>query len=623
MKSFKPFLLAAVSGFTISTLAGPMLPAVGQTAPSPSAEQITADEVTAEAAEGGTEPDAIAADETEPDTAETNDAAANSDTTAGDTIDGDTTNGDTTTDEADSPTAADSDPDSAQTDEADATDADGEPDAAAEADTPAANRLSETERIRRKLIIQADREYEAGNFAEAEALYRQAKDESWLLPRQFAMLPPAPFSDEALLSPAAAVYWREAQAGIANDRQSQAQVAFALLSTDYPAFIPGHLQYAAMLQSGDRPGEANAVLEQALTLYPDQTDLLLAQVDLLTAQEQWLEAAIASRQFVALNGDHPAAPAQATLAEENLKRFQRETRSDIQTGAIANLFTGILGYAFTGSIFGPFTAANSAILLLQGENAVGEQFSNRIQQQLPMLQSPEALGYVRHIGNRLSRATGRNDLNYEFFVILDPNLNAFALPGGKVFVNAGAILDTHSEAELAGLLAHELSHSVLSHGFQIAIRGNLSSSVAQYLPYGGLVNNVFLSGYSRQMERQADIVGTQILAASGYAADGLHNVMVTLNEQADGGPRAPAWISTHPNPEDRVTYLKNLVERGGYNRYSYEGVASHEEIQAIVTRELAAYEARQRADDSDSEPEAAEPEAVEPEEVQTNANMTP
>ncbi|WP_121971318.1 M48 family metallopeptidase [Leptolyngbya sp. BC1307] len=584
MKSFKPFLLAAVSGFTISTLAGPMLPAVGQTAPSPGAEQTSADEVTAAtSAEEDIKPDAIAGDEAEPDTVEPNDVEADDD----------------------------------------ATDTDGEPDAAAEANTPAAaNRLSETERIRRKLIIQADREYEAGNFAEAEALYRQAKDESWLLPRQFAMLPPVPFSDEALLSPAAAVYWREAQAGIANNRQSQAQVAFALLSAEYPAFIPGHLQYAAMLQSGDRPDEASAVLEQALTLYPDQTDLLLAQVNLLTAQEQWLEAAIASRQFVALNGDHPAAPAQATLAEENLKRFQRETRSEIQTGAIANLFTGILGYAFTGSIFGPFTAANSAILLLQGENAVGEQFSNRIQQQLPMLESPEALGYVRQIGNRLSRATGRNDLNYEFFVILDPNLNAFALPGGKVFVNAGAILDTHSEAELAGLLAHELSHSVLSHGFQIATRGNLSSSVAQYLPYGGLVNNVFLSGYSRQMERQADIVGTQILAASGYAADGLHNVMVTLNEQAEGGPRAPAWISTHPNPEDRVTYLKNLVERGGYNRYSYEGIASHEEIQAIVARELAAYEARQRADDSDSEPENAEPEAVEPEAVEPEEVQT-
>ncbi|MGC1306859.1 MAG: M48 family metalloprotease [Phormidesmis sp.] len=485
-------------------------------------------------------------------------------------------------------------------------------------ETEESPRLTEAQRIRRKLLIQGDRAYKAGKFAEAEALYRQAKDETWLLPRQFSRLPPEPFVDAELLPPAGRVYWREAQAGVANDRPSQALVALALISAEYPAFIPGHLQYAAVLQADDRTEEADAVLEQALTLYPDQTDLLLAQVESQMAQEQWLEAAIASRQFVALNPDHEAASAQAELAQENLQRFQSKTRSEIRNGAIANAFTGILGYAFTGSIFGPFTAANSAILLLQGENTIGNQYANQIQRQLPMLQSPEAVGYVRNMGSRLAAVTGRRDLDYEFFVILDPNLNAFALPGGKIFVNAGAILDTRSEAELAGLLAHELSHSVLSHGFQIATRGNLSSSIAQYLPYGGLINNVFLSGYSRSMERQADIVGTQILAAGGYAADGLHNVMVTLNEQAEDGPRAPAWISSHPNPEDRVTYLKTLVERGGYNRYAFEGVETHEEIQAIVARELAAHEAEQKGEEAEEEVEVQTEETEETEETQLN-----
>ncbi len=476
-----------------------------------------------------------------------------------------------------------------------------------------APRLTEAERTRRKLLIRGDAEYAAGNFAAARALYRQAKDENWLPFNRFGKLPPEPFSDERLLSPAGAVYWREAQAGMANERPSQTLVAFSLLSDQEPAFIPGHLKYAQMLEADGRADEANAVLEAALTQYPAQADLLSAQVDLLMSQAQWLEAVIASRQFVALNPDHPQAPTQAALAAENQARFQRETRGDLREGAIANAFTGILSYALTGSIFGPFTAANSAVMLLQGENNIGNQYANRIQQQLPMLEHPEALGYVRRIGNSLAATTGRSDLDYEFFVILDPTLNAFALPGGKVFVNAGAILDTNSEAELAGLLAHELSHSVLSHGFQIATRGNLSSSVAQHIPYGGLINNVFISGYSRGMERQADIVGTQILAAGGYAADGLYNVMVTLNEQSDG-PRAPAWISTHPNPEDRVTYLQSLVERGGYDRYVYEGVAAHEEIQAIVARELAAYEARQRVEVETDDPEAEE---VEAEETQT------
>ena len=461
--------------------------------------------------------------------------------------------------------------------------------------------LSEADRIRRKLIIQADAAYEAGNIAEAQRLYQEAKNQTWLLPHQFATLPPTPFSDEADLSPGAAVYWREAKAGIENDRPSQAATALELLSTEYPEFTPGVAQHARFLQDRGEEEDAIAVIEQALTLYPSNTDLLLAQVDLLMEQEQWIEATIASRQFVALNSNHTAAPEQRQLAEDNLERFQSETREEIRNGAIANVFTGVLGYALTGGIYGPLTAASSAIMLLQGENSVGNQYAGQIQQQLPMLEHPEALGYVRNIGNQLVQSTGRRDLDYEFFVILDPNLNAFALPGGKIFVNAGAILDTRSEAELAGLLAHELSHSVLSHGFQIATRGNLTSSIAQYLPYGGLINNVFLSGYSRQMERQADVVGTQILASSGYAADGVYNVMRTLNKQAEAsGRNVPTWISTHPNPADRVAYLQTLVERGGYNRYAYEGIARHEEIQTVVARELAAYEAQQAAENGEA-----------------------
>jgi len=72
---------------------------------------------------------------------------------------------------------------------------------------------------------------------------------------------------------------------------------------------------------------------------------------------------------------------------------------------------------------------------------------------------------MNDLGQKTAHATGRNDFEYEFYVVLDDDLNAFALPGGKVFVNAGAITHTKSEAELAGLLAHELSHAVLSHGF--------------------------------------------------------------------------------------------------------------------------------------------------------------
>ena len=381
-------------------------------------------------------------------------------------------------------------------------------------DTEEIERLTEPERFSRKLMLQADSEYLAGNYAAADVLYREAKNESWFVPFQLTAPFHEPFSVPDNLSPAGSVYWREAQSGIENDRLSLSLTALDLLTSEFPEFTPGVAQYAKVLQANERGDEAITMLEEALTLYPANPDLLLTQVNVLMANEQWIEATIASRQFVALNEDHPAAAEQRLLAEENLGRFQSETREVIRNGAIANVFTGVLRNAFTGSIIGPFTDANSAVLLLQGENAVGQQYANQIEQQLPMLQHPEAIGYVRELGRRLSQATGRSDLDYEFFVILDPSLNAFALPGGKIFVNAGAILKTDSEAELAGLLSHELSHSVLSHGFQLATQSNLTSSLTQYLPYGGIINNVFLSGYSRQMERQADIVGTQILAAS-------------------------------------------------------------------------------------------------------------
>ena len=104
------------------------------------------------------------------------------------------------------------------------------------------------EQVRRKLLIQADREYAAGNFEAARALYQQAKDQTWLIPQQFSTLPPEPFTDEALLRPGAAVYWREAQSGANNRTPAQTLTALGLLTEEHPAFIPGHLRYAITFQ---------------------------------------------------------------------------------------------------------------------------------------------------------------------------------------------------------------------------------------------------------------------------------------------------------------------------------------------------------------------------------------
>jgi predicted Zn-dependent protease len=215
---------------------------------------------------------------------------------------------------------------------------------------------------------------------------------------------------------------------------------------------------------------------------------------------------------------------------------------------------------------------------------VGESVANQARKQLDLVLDEPTLAYVNDIGQKLAKIAGRNEFKYEFFVIPDESLNAFALPGGKIFVHAGAIAKTNSEAELAGLLAHELSHVVLSHGFQLVTQGNLISNVTQYLPLGGTIGQLFALDYSRDMERQADTLGTRLIVASGYAADGLRNLMITLDKQQKFAP--PTWLSSHPGGKERVKYIEEMISRNNYNRYSYEGVEKHQEIQARVKKIL-------------------------------------
>lgn len=439
------------------------------------------------------------------------------------------------------------------------------------------------EEIARQLkLAQADKLYLAGQIPEAEKLYRQAKEPfaQTTIPQERK---PAIY-EPTQLSPAGKVYWREAEAGIAAKLQTRTLVPLKLLVEQYPEFIPGNIKYAEVLKQYDRSKEGLDVLERASSLYPNEPELIKARITALGEAKKWMEASLAARQFAILNPQHPQAPEFANLAEENLKRYKSYIRREIRGNALANIITGTLGYAVTGSLLGPFSALDSTIMLLQGEGSVGESVAKQAKKQLDLIKDETVLAYVNEIGQKLANVAGRKEFKYEFFVIPDPDLNAFALPGGKIFINAGAIAKTNSEAELAGLIGHELSHVVLSHGFQLVTQGNLISNVTQYLPLGGTVGQLFSLSYSRDMERQADTLGTRLIVATGYAADGLRNLMVTMDKQQKNAP--PTWLSSHPGGRERVNSLEELIARNKYNRYAYEGVARHEDIKVKVKQLL-------------------------------------
>ncbi|GET41380.1 M48 family metallopeptidase [Microseira wollei] len=441
------------------------------------------------------------------------------------------------------------------------------------------------ELARYQKLVEADRLYLAGDRIAALNLYRQVKT-------PFAEISesqpkPEPILDPTQLAPAGQVYWREALAGIDQKLESRIFVPLQLLVERYPEFIPGHLQLAQALKERNRQEEALQVLEKACSLYPNQPDLLKAKIAAQAASENWLEASIAARQFALLNRDHPQSAEFTRLADENLKRYRSHLRSQLRGNAIASVLTGALSYALTGSIFGPISAVETIAILIQGEQAIGERIAKSAQRQLDLIKDPEVLHYINEVGQKLAKLSGRDDFEFEFYVVLDEDLNAFALPGGKIFVNAKAIIHSNSEAELAGLLAHEISHAVLSHAFQLLTQANAIDNVAVLIPRGGILSNLLTLNYSREMEQQADILGTRILAASGYAADGLRNLMVTLKKQQ---PEFPiTFLSSHPDTDNRIRYLENLIQRNSYNRYAYEGVARHAEIQTKIRKLLRDY----------------------------------
>ncbi len=459
------------------------------------------------------------------------------------------------------------------------------------------------------LLLEADRLFLQGNLEAAEELYRQVKPPFSEDLVEFSDRPEA-IVDPENLSPGGQVYWREAQRGIEQGLESGIFIPLELLTQEYPEFIPAYIELADLLREYDRFEEALDLLERGANLYPDQPDLVRAQIDILDENEQWLEASIAARQFALLYPEHPRAEEFSQLAEQHLERFQRRLRARLRENAIASVVTGAVGVAITGTPFAAISTVQMSILMLQGESKLGANVAESIieSDEIELVSDEQVVTYVDNLGQRLADLTGR-DFDYEFYIILDPELNAFALPGGKIFINAGAIAKARSEAELAGLIAHELAHAVLSHGFQRLAEATLVGNVARFVPFGGTIGTLLVLDYSRDQERQADVMGTRILVSAGYAADGLRNLMATI-EAESGGRSVPTWLSTHPHPERRVRYLEELIVENGYNRYAYEGVEPFWQVRDRVSQLLAnPDELELETDEPEEEPE----ELLEPE----------
>src|SRR4051812_21607516 len=202
---------------------------------------------------------------------------------------------------------------------------------------------------------------------------------------------------------------------------------------------------------------------------------------------------------------------------------------------------------------------------------IGAQSAAEAERQMPIVRDGSVNAYVNNIGQRLAANAGGPQFHYQFKVVNASDINAFALPGGYVYVNRGVLDQARNEGEVAGVLAHEISHVALRHGTHQASKaylaqagisilggilgGKVGQGTAEVInAVGGIGLNALFLKYSRDLESQADVRGSQILAASGYSPVDMVNFFKTL-ESVDKA-RKTSWLSDHPAPPDRINRIE-------------------------------------------------------------------
>ena len=210
----------------------------------------------------------------------------------------------------------------------------------------------------------------------------------------------------------------------------------------------------------------------------------------------------------------------------------------------------------------------------QQDVELGQSASQEAEKQLPMLKDRRVDDYLNRLGKRLSTYAPGEKYPYQFRCVNDAAINAFALPGGFLFVNRGTIEAADNEAELAGVIGHEIGHVAMRHGTNQATKAQLTQMPLAIL--GGFLNkdsigaslvqlgagftmNSVLLKYSRDDERQSDLIGAQILYDAGYDP----HYMAKFFEKLETGQRGSDFFSSHPNPDNRIKGIDNEISKLG------------------------------------------------------------
>jgi len=215
-------------------------------------------------------------------------------------------------------------------------------------------------------------------------------------------------------------------------------------------------------------------------------------------------------------------------------------------------------------------------LSIERERQIGEQFLLELQQYIPLVEDPFITSYFNQLGQKLVAQIGPQPFKYKFFIVMDPSMNAFAVPGGYIFLHTGMINMAEREGEVVAVLAHEISHVYARHMAKMMKKSRIVTAAALI---GGLAS-VFLGGalaqpllvgsmaagesamlkYSRENEYECDSLGFKWMLKAGYNPRDMVSIFSKMNKQRWlAGGKMPVYLSTHPDVDNRIVELSHQL----------------------------------------------------------------
>ena len=230
------------------------------------------------------------------------------------------------------------------------------------------------------------------------------------------------------------------------------------------------------------------------------------------------------------------------------------------------------GLVATGCARNPATGKNELMFVSEEQEvAMGQQADSQVIASIGLYPDPALQSYVQELGTKLAATSERPNLPWTFRVVDDPAVNAFAIPGGFVYVTRGILTHITNEAELATVMGHEIGHVTARHTAHEMSREQLanlglvvgsiaSSRIAQYAGLASQALGVLFLKFSRDNENQADELGVRYSSRAHYDSRQMINVMSMLDRiEGQSNGRLPEWLATHPNPGNRIQHINAVI----------------------------------------------------------------